>query len=732
MSQTVWPLNENGEIVFTAGTGSGNVTGYLNQDVLPSTDGGIPVVFAKTKTGSISAESLGIRPSPWGDSSESERQTNDNAMASLLLFLKNNSYSTKIIFPDRKYNFSATFDLRDMNRRLDLQGGGYAQTEFIFHTPVSDSPTNRIPFLLLPELGCTYNSFSNIHFRPATVGTGQFCRVSERSAQTGGDGVANWKNYWANCQVSNFAIGLELTSPDPTDGDVGEQASETTLFNLKFRNNRRTFWIRNRMAYNTTLFAVDVENDQEPEGEAWDFIRDDNGGGIKVYGGSWIGKGAHLRIGRRYAGAKNFSGSTIKFDGVRFECRPGYGEASIVQDVDSLKDETQWIFVSITGCHYDLFGQSIKAVKFTNRVSVKYKDCHADSGKMLISHNPTASSANYAVGAIGSVHAVDCHGFEIAQDAGNTYGTFSRQQTVPIVVKNLPASNGAFSVDSDGFMTLGAGGICQQQLGHMLGTAEEFSLVVNDSAETDGSAISNEIKFKLPPFAMPISFGMFKHPVRFSKVFTYELWLVKDKADWAGASFSRASDAARVSLITSQVGTAGFVEELVALQSNITGFRLQSGFTSWKEGRMLIRKYTGPDEILTNPDFSSSTGWNVAAGWSISGGKLIAASAAANTSTATSAPVLIAGKTYTIGITCDSISAGSFKLLMEGGASVFGDKTTAGTFSAQVTAAQTGRLYIWANSTLSAQFDNVTVKEVLSTPISDSDNFGGFFRIKYL
>lgn len=45
MSQTVWPLNENGEIVFTAGTGSGNVTGYLNQDVLPSADGGIPAVF---------------------------------------------------------------------------------------------------------------------------------------------------------------------------------------------------------------------------------------------------------------------------------------------------------------------------------------------------------------------------------------------------------------------------------------------------------------------------------------------------------------------------------------------------------------------------------------------------------------------------------------------------------------------------------------------------------------
>jgi len=48
MSQTVWPLNENGEIVVTAGTGSSNVTGYLSQDVLPSAGDGIP--FANVLT----------------------------------------------------------------------------------------------------------------------------------------------------------------------------------------------------------------------------------------------------------------------------------------------------------------------------------------------------------------------------------------------------------------------------------------------------------------------------------------------------------------------------------------------------------------------------------------------------------------------------------------------------------------------------------------------------------
>lgn len=61
MSQTVWPLNENGEIVFTAGTGSGNVTGYLNQDVLPSAGGGSVPVRISGFTTSVNVKDFGAK-----------------------------------------------------------------------------------------------------------------------------------------------------------------------------------------------------------------------------------------------------------------------------------------------------------------------------------------------------------------------------------------------------------------------------------------------------------------------------------------------------------------------------------------------------------------------------------------------------------------------------------------------------------------------------------------------
>lgn len=65
MSQTVWPLNENGEIVFSAGTGSSSVVGYLNQDVLPSnSDGSVPVVLVGNQRDYVPDTDIPLHASP--------------------------------------------------------------------------------------------------------------------------------------------------------------------------------------------------------------------------------------------------------------------------------------------------------------------------------------------------------------------------------------------------------------------------------------------------------------------------------------------------------------------------------------------------------------------------------------------------------------------------------------------------------------------------------------------
>jgi hypothetical protein len=119
----------------------------------------------------------------------------------------------------------------------------------------------------------------------------------------------------------------------------------------------------------------------------------------------------------------------------------------------------------------------------------------------------------------------------------------------------------------------------------------------------------------------------------------------------------------------------------------------------------------GP-ELVANGSFSDGTGWTFDAGWSIAGGQLVATTAAAGTSARPTAGVLTAGKSYEIRISCTSLPVGGWKLLLEGGANVYGDIAATGTFVARVLATSSGTIYVWANSPLTATFDNVSVREI--------------------
>ncbi|WP_431107603.1 hypothetical protein [Variovorax paradoxus] len=119
----------------------------------------------------------------------------------------------------------------------------------------------------------------------------------------------------------------------------------------------------------------------------------------------------------------------------------------------------------------------------------------------------------------------------------------------------------------------------------------------------------------------------------------------------------------------------------------------------------------GP-ELIVNGSFSDGTGWTLSAGWSITGGQLVATAAAADSAAFPTVGVLTAGKSYEIRMACTSVSAGGWKLLLEGGLNVYGDITAAGTFVARVPANTSGAIYIWANSPLTATFDNVSVREI--------------------
>lgn len=120
----------------------------------------------------------------------------------------------------------------------------------------------------------------------------------------------------------------------------------------------------------------------------------------------------------------------------------------------------------------------------------------------------------------------------------------------------------------------------------------------------------------------------------------------------------------------------------------------------------------GP-ELVPDPTFENDGNWDVQSGWAIVSGKLLATNADANTYTRRG-DLVTAGKTYRISASAEIVSAGGFKLLLEGGANVFGDQNTVGVFWADVVATVSGGVYFWSNGGLTAQFDDLSVREVLN------------------
>lgn len=120
----------------------------------------------------------------------------------------------------------------------------------------------------------------------------------------------------------------------------------------------------------------------------------------------------------------------------------------------------------------------------------------------------------------------------------------------------------------------------------------------------------------------------------------------------------------------------------------------------------------GP-ELVVNGDFSQgTTGWNLGVGWSVTD-RLVATAAAMNTFAQSASAVFSVGKLYDVIIICDSFGAGSWKLLTEGGANVFGDQSAAGTFHGTVVAPASGSIYVWTNALLTASFTKISVREIL-------------------
>ncbi|QPF36501.1 hypothetical protein H0S57_08055 [Acinetobacter johnsonii] len=119
--------------------------------------------------------------------------------------------------------------------------------------------------------------------------------------------------------------------------------------------------------------------------------------------------------------------------------------------------------------------------------------------------------------------------------------------------------------------------------------------------------------------------------------------------------------------------------------------------------------------IVTDGGFNDPTKWlPVGSGWSISKGNAVANNAPLSTKLAQVAPnIVIKPNThYEVTYSCTDWTSGQFGILI-GGAGVNIIRSGTGTFTERVLSGNlNGELWLRANTTLTAKFDNITVKEI--------------------
>ncbi|RJO60814.1 MAG: hypothetical protein C4542_08170 [Dehalococcoidia bacterium] len=117
-------------------------------------------------------------------------------------------------------------------------------------------------------------------------------------------------------------------------------------------------------------------------------------------------------------------------------------------------------------------------------------------------------------------------------------------------------------------------------------------------------------------------------------------------------------------------------------------------------------------EMITSGNFSSPSPWTLAAKWSISGGKLVHIAGAADTASQVAGSMVaapVAGSTYRVTFTVESISAGLFTVTL-GGATYASPIIASGSYSFEITATDTTGLILTATASLAVSLDSMSVK----------------------
>ena len=489
------------------------------------------------------------------------------------------SSQLQVFIPGGTYIVSDTLQVNN-SFSLTIQGCGERETLIGFNNSVVD----KVMFDLTKESSNTV--FKDMHIYDVTAGTSVCIRATEGIIGVDTGAISHYKDSLERCRITHFKTGVWFdTDGSETAGTEHAFLSETLFLHTRFKNNRTTFLVQNIQAVDITLIATDIENDDA--GEEYTVISDTCGASFRMFGGSVVGKGYFYK-GQFLPGSTDlWQAGKIYVNDTRFEIR-----ATRVLDFITLPSDNAQINLSVEfdHCMFLCFAQAIRFVRYQGKTNISMNDCRCIAGSIYLEQTSyQGRSATFSSGvyySLGYINIKDCYGISYVK--GSPVSGDERY-TAPVQITNK-GSDGSLnaSVDAYGFLTYDV--YDYRQWGAGLNVLEYG--FIGYGLDRPQSGIG-DVKLILPYGARPCKLFMFKEAQVRGLATEFELYAVKDVADWATSTFNYATDAILLCTTGSTTGTHGEFEASVQTSSSYFTGSIKSGFNNWTEGRIYLRAVGG-------------------------------------------------------------------------------------------------------------------------------------------
>ena len=489
------------------------------------------------------------------------------------------SSQLQVFIPGGTYIVSDTLQVNN-SQSLTLQGCGERITVIKFNNTVVD----KVMFDLTKASSRTV--FKDLFLEDENAGTSSCIRMTTGRRPDDLGSIAHYKDSLERCSVSYFKVAIHFdTDANRLNGNEHAFLSESLFLHTRFKNNRTTFLVQNIQAVDITLVGTDIENDDS--GEEYTVITDSVGASFRMFGGSVVIRGKFYSGTYLPGSVSLWQAGKLYINDTRFELRGGR-----TLDVISLPISTAQINLSVEfdSCLFLCFSQDLQFVDYLGKSQLIMKNCRALSGSLTIEQRPYQNySATYSGGyylSNGWVKVTDS--YNIKYNKGTPVSGVD-SYVAPVTIKNI-GSDGAFSSSSDanGFLEYNASSY--HQWGAGLNAFEYGFVGYGIDRPTSGFG---DIKLKLPYGARPCKLVMYKEPQVRGLATEFELYAVKDVADWATGTFNYVTDAVLLCTTGSTTGNWGEFESLVQSSSAYFSGTLKSGFSNWTEGRIYLRAVGG-------------------------------------------------------------------------------------------------------------------------------------------